>query len=922
MIILVTYRHMLRRKPFLLLLVLTIIGMFIAGACGGESTVAPAATVPPAPAATVPPAPAATIPPAAAATVPPAAAATVPPAPAATIAAAPVWQAGQFWQYGYLTETVRGEESRRVYQIVLDISANGAADDEALVAVVDIDTDGVASDATISSMLAPHKVGGPDLNPGGQRWAFPMGIGDHWLWSESPRIEATVVGQAVVPTPAGEFDSFVIEYSAPELKIVAWYAEEVGNYVRIAYPESGAELILQNHGWFEPAAASETVVQMLSDMVASPDLATRRRAIPALESLVSVGLESDAAIGLLTELAHDAVHAISQDARAVLKLLGVQLTSVAPLAPRGRVPGFAEPSFQTDDEGPAIAGAFSFVISVFKNLKLLKDLADDKDAVKIRGPESGTIIAQLGSTVLVPIHVEFGLGHYRKYWHGFLFDQTFEVYNPVVEVWFDGKVIKTWRLGGKSGTDTYELGPTLLEALVAARWTCNQTNESQLKVVAWFDYTYSITVTTIRGHQKSRRTFKVLKETNPVTLHVLNPFFIVRDSFEVSPPDHFHHQDLASVFKLDVEHKDSASGFAGILSSWSESLITNGDLVWEYVGKVRPVGGDAPGHHEEEPFFESASSKKPNKKIKGDIPHSGDASHHLPGDPHPLWFGIEEFDVSLVARGERTPQGETHPWSGDVMESSDHGTTCKVLDTVGVVDPGREPPPTPVGEPPPTPVREPPLTPTPTPTPVPEPIPTSTPTPTPTPTPIPLSISIEPSSGPSDTVARMAIRGLSPFSSAVVFVGDGSITVTANADGVATLAYRMSGTPGIAIPISVVPDPEGEPRVLTAEFVVTSPAPTPTPTATPTPTPVEILLFFEHTKPGVESDVHVDVITSPGVTVTATMSGPGLITSPAQTATADPEGFVRLTWRIKLFGLYIVTGSAGGSSFSGSVVVQ
>lgn len=71
-----------------------------------------------------------------------------------------------------------------------------------------------------------------------------------------------------------------------------------------------------------------------------------------------------------------------------------------------------------------------------------------------------------------------------------------------------------------------------------------------------------------------------------------------------------------------------------------------------------------------------------------------------------------------------------------------------------------------------------------------------------------------------------------------------------------------------------------------------------------------------------QSQVHLDITVPSGTLVTATLSGPGVVSSSAQTGVAGAGGQVRLTWTVNASGSYVATGTAGNSSISGSVTVQ
>ena len=81
-------------------------------------------------------------------------------------------------------------------------------------------------------------------------------------------------------------------------------------------------------------------------------------------------------------------------------------------------------------------------------------------------------------------------------------------------------------------------------------------------------------------------------------------------------------------------------------------------------------------------------------------------------------------------------------------------------------------------------------------------------------------------------------------------------------------------------------------------------------------------MSFVHTQPGVQSEVYLDIEVQSGTTVSATLAGPGVVSLAVQSATSGADGQVRLTWTINVFGLYTVSGSAGGSSFNDSIDVQ
>jgi len=87
-------------------------------------------------------------------------------------------------------------------------------------------------------------------------------------------------------------------------------------------------------------------------------------------------------------------------------------------------------------------------------------------------------------------------------------------------------------------------------------------------------------------------------------------------------------------------------------------------------------------------------------------------------------------------------------------------------------------------------------------------------------------------------------------------------------------------------------------------------------------TSAEVSTSYNHVAPGEYSEVYATVMTSPGATVEATISGPGVDSAATQTGTADGEGVVRFTWRIVAYGTYNVTGTANGYTFISVVNVK
>ena len=80
-------------------------------------------------------------------------------------------------------------------------------------------------------------------------------------------------------------------------------------------------------------------------------------------------------------------------------------------------------------------------------------------------------------------------------------------------------------------------------------------------------------------------------------------------------------------------------------------------------------------------------------------------------------------------------------------------------------------------------------------------------------------------------------------------------------------------------------------------------------------------LSFAHTKPGVESELYLDVRAAPGVQVVATVWGPG----PAPLgvfAKTDATGRLRVAWVIHELGTYSASGTVGGAPISAQVEVR
>jgi len=90
----------------------------------------------------------------------------------------------------------------------------------------------------------------------------------------------------------------------------------------------------------------------------------------------------------------------------------------------------------------------------------------------------------------------------------------------------------------------------------------------------------------------------------------------------------------------------------------------------------------------------------------------------------------------------------------------------------------------------------------------------------------------------------------------------------------------------------------------------------------PQETEVTAEMTYNHTKPGVYSEVYLTVTTTPGATIDVTLKGPGVDGEPDQSQTADADGVAKFTWRIAQFGTYSVNGMAADKQFISAVSVQ
>jgi hypothetical protein len=66
----------------------------------------------------------------------------------------------------------------------------------------------------------------------------------------------------------------------------------------------------------------------------------------------------------------------------------------------------------------------------------------------------------------------------------------------------------------------------------------------------------------------------------------------------------------------------------------------------------------------------------------------------------------------------------------------------------------------------------------------------------------------------------------------------------------------------------------------------------------------------------------MDVTVASGTSITATLTGPGVVSTSLQSKIAGSDGRVRLTWTVNTSGSYVATGTAGNFPISGSASVQ
>jgi len=66
----------------------------------------------------------------------------------------------------------------------------------------------------------------------------------------------------------------------------------------------------------------------------------------------------------------------------------------------------------------------------------------------------------------------------------------------------------------------------------------------------------------------------------------------------------------------------------------------------------------------------------------------------------------------------------------------------------------------------------------------------------------------------------------------------------------------------------------------------------------------------------------MDVTAASGTPITATLTGPGVVSTSLQSKIAGSDGRVTLTWAVNTSGSYVATGIAGNFPISGSAYVQ
>ena len=80
-------------------------------------------------------------------------------------------------------------------------------------------------------------------------------------------------------------------------------------------------------------------------------------------------------------------------------------------------------------------------------------------------------------------------------------------------------------------------------------------------------------------------------------------------------------------------------------------------------------------------------------------------------------------------------------------------------------------------------------------------------------------------------------------------------------------------------------------------------------------------MSFEHTVPGVYSEVFLDLKGPAGETVTVTLTGSSVDEPVTQTGIMSEDGTLRISWIIRMHGTYTVKGTVGEETFTAEVMV-
>lgn len=104
---------------------------------------------------------------------------------------------------------------------------------------------------------------------------------------------------------------------------------------------------------------------------------------------------------------------------------------------------------------------------------------------------------------------------------------------------------------------------------------------------------------------------------------------------------------------------------------------------------------------------------------------------------------------------------------------------------------------------------------------------------------------------------------------------------------------------------------------------VSSPVPTPSPTVSQemVQPKVSSAMSFFHVAPGQYSEVYMDIIAPAGASASVVLSGPAVQQS-NMNGTVEPNGKLRLAWRIFQYGSYSASGTVDGQPVSGNVTVK